>query len=86
MNLLIWMVPLALLITVLLIRRIRAAAEKQYTRKVVKKRLKNLDMYYVPARDDLALFAAGGHIPAGSVLIVDKVGQAMAWLSSKPKP
>jgi len=52
MNPLIWMVPLALLITVLLIR---AAAEKQHTRAIVKKRLKNLDMYHKPEKDALEI-------------------------------
>ena len=46
MNPLTWMTPLALLITVLLIRKLKAAAEKQYTRKILKKRLKKLDIYY----------------------------------------
>jgi len=55
MNPLIWMVPLALLITVLLIRWIRAAAEKQHTRAIVKKRLKNLDMYHKPEKDALEI-------------------------------
>jgi len=46
MEKLLWMVPLALLVTALLIRRLKADAEKRHTRAIVKKRLKNLDMYF----------------------------------------
>jgi len=46
MKLLIWMVPLALLITTFLIIRLRAAAEKKQTRKILRRRLKNLGVYY----------------------------------------
>ena len=47
MEKLFWMVPLVLLVTALLIRRLKADAEKRHTRAIVKKRLKNLNMYFL---------------------------------------
>ena len=49
------MVPLVLLVTALLIRRLKADAEKRHTRAIVKKRLKNLGIYHKPEKDALEI-------------------------------
>lgn len=42
MEQLLWMIPLALVITILLIRRLKADARRKYTKKIIRQRLEDM--------------------------------------------